>query len=134
MNYSKPIVFCGATLIAAIALAAAALPVHAGTPRALVIIADAEDSVTRHVSYADLNLAAAAGERTLNQRVGNAVTDVCNEAVGGASTSFQYRNCLGGAWGRARPQVELAVQRGREIAANGSSAIGAVAITIAAPQ
>jgi len=133
MNYHKAIAMCGATLIGAVAVGAAAFPLHAGSPR-VVVVAHPEDSVTRHVSYVDLNLAAAAGERTLNRRIGDAVTEMCNEAVSGTSTSFEYRDCSSAAWGRARPQVALAVQRAREIAVNGSSAIGAVTITIAAPQ
>ena len=134
MNYAKAIALCGAALTAAVAVGVAAFPVHAAGPRAVVVIANPDDYVTRHVSYADLNLASAPGERTLNRRVGSAVSDVCSEAVGGSSTGLQYRDCTIGAWGRARPQVSLAVQRARDIAANGSSLIAAVAITIGAPQ
>lgn len=134
MNYAKGIAFCGATLIAAVAVGSATFPLHGATPRGLVVVAHPEDYVTRHVSYADLNLASAPGERALNRRVGTAVANVCAEAVAGTFTSFEYRDCESGAWGRARPQVSLAVQRAHEIASNGSSVIAAVAITVAAPQ
>ena len=134
MNYGKAIAVCGATLIAAIAVGAAAFPLHAGSRRPVVVIAHPEDYVTQRVSYADLDLAAAPGERTLNRRVGSAVANVCNEAVGGGRTTIEYRSCEVGAWRGARPQIALAVQRAHELAANESSIIGEVAISIAAPQ
>jgi UrcA family protein len=134
MNYGKALAMCGATLVAAGAIGIAVSPVQAREPRALVVIGQSDDLVSRHVSYADLNLAVAPGERTLNRRVGYAVTDVCNEAVGGNSTSFDYIHCSKGAWNGARPQVGLAVQRAREMAAVGTSSLAAVAITIAPPE
>jgi UrcA family protein len=134
MNYGKPLAMCAATLIAAVAIGAAASPVGARPQHAVVVVAHPEDLVTRRISYADLNLASAPGERTLTRRVGYAVTSLCNEAVGGEYTSFDYKDCESGAWRGARPQISLAVQRAREVAATGSSLIVATAITIAAPQ
>jgi UrcA family protein len=126
---------CGASLIAAIAIGAAgAFPLEAGTPRALVLTIQPRN-VERRIDYADLNLAAVPGERSLNRRISYAVTSLCNEAVGNSTnTSFDYRDCESEAWRGARPQVSLAIQRAHEIAATGSSTIGAAVITIALPK
>jgi UrcA family protein len=134
MNYGKALAMCAATLVAAVAIGAAASPVRARPPHTIVVVAHPEELVTRRISYADLNLASAPGERTLNRRVGYAVSSLCNEAVGGDSTSFVYRDCDSGAWRGARPQISVAVERAREIASTGSSLIAATAITIALPR
>jgi UrcA family protein len=134
MNYTKGLAICAATLVAGAAIAAASSPLHARPPTGVVVIAHPEDYVIRRVSYADLNLATAPGERTLNHRVGNAVSYVCNEATGGLSTSFEYADCRAGSWSRARPQIALAVERAHQIAATGSSLIAATAITIGWPD
>lgn len=134
MNYGKALAMCGASLVAAVAIGLAGSALHARPPTPLYVIAHPEEYVARHVSYADLNLTFASGERTLNRRVGTAVSAVCNEAVGGLSTTFEYQDCRIGAWGRARPQITRAVQRAREIAATGKSLIATGAITVAAPE
>jgi UrcA family protein len=134
MNYGKALAMCAATLVAATAIGTAASPVQARSARPIVVVAHAEDYVTRHISYADLNLAVPPGERTLNRRVGLAVTQVCDETVGGRSTTFTYRDCVVGAWRVGRPQIALAVQRAQEIATTGTSSIAAVAITIGVPE
>jgi UrcA family protein len=137
MNYTRAIAMCAAALAAAIALGAAAYPVHARAPDAVVVVAPA-DVVVRHISYADLNLASAAGEKTLNDRVGNAVTDLCLEAVGGFDGSLTQklssRACERSAWNEARPQVTQAVLRAGNIASVGVSAIPLTAITIKIAQ
>jgi UrcA family protein len=96
-----------------------------------------EDIVVRHVSYVDLNLAVAAGQKTLNRRVGSAVTDLCMEATGGfGSAAFEYSmiRCADGAWKGARPQIARAVKRAQELASTGQSAIVATALTISIPK
>jgi UrcA family protein len=99
-----------------------------------VVVVAPSDIVTRHISYADLNLAATAGERTLNRRVSGAVSGLCLEALGGRDTSLEFKysmiNCSTATWGQARPQVALAVQRARDIASSGTSPIAAAAITV----
>jgi UrcA family protein len=96
------------------------------------------DLVTRHVSYADLNLASIAGERALDRRVGTAVTDLCLDATGGNDGSPKFKmsmiRCSGEAWSGARPQMTRAVQRARDIAATGSSSIAATALVISLPK
>ncbi|MFL6776509.1 MAG: UrcA family protein [Sphingomicrobium sp.] len=137
MNYGKGLAMCGASLIAAIAIAIGAagpFPLEAGTPRAIVVTIQPQN-VERRINYADLNLAAVPGERSLNRRISYAVTSLCNEAVSNSTnTSFDYRDCESEAWRGVRPQVFLAVQRAHEIATTGSSTIGAAVITIVLPE
>jgi len=100
-----------------------------------VVVTGAEsDAVVREVPYSDLNLAAAPGETALVKRVRFAVNDVCLEAVGGHSGYLHESsvNCKTASWAGAAPQIDRAVQRARDIAANGWSAIAPVAITISA--
>lgn len=103
----------------------------------VVVVAPAE-RVARHISYADLNLASAAGETTLNNRVDAAVTDLCLDATGGNDGSFTFKTsmmrCSSSAWNEARPQIDRAVQRARDIAFTGKSSIAAALLTISLPQ
>jgi UrcA family protein len=120
----------------------AAIAVTATTPAfgrsAPVFVTAPVDVVTRHISYADLNLASVAGERALQRRVGTAVTDLCLDATGGNDGSPKYKlsmiHCSGEAWNGARPQMARAVQRARDIASTGSSSIAAAALTISLPK
>ena len=136
MDDGKGLAMRGAYLIMAIAIgAAAALPLEAGNPRALVVTIQPQNVAERRINYADLNLASVPGERSLDRRISYAVTSLCNEAVSNSTnTSFDYRDCESEAWRGARPQVSLAVQRAHDIAATGSSTIGAAVITIALPK
>src|SRR5947209_7685178 len=118
MYYGKALAVCGASLIAAVAVA--------GTPRNPIVIAQPQNLVERRISYADLNLADATGVRTLKRRISSAVTSLCDEAVGeDTRTSIDYKGCESGAWRGARPQISLAVERAHEIATAGSSMIDA---------
>lgn len=83
---------------------------------------------TRRVSYADLDLATLAGEKTLYSRVSGAVREVCVEA----NLSIANGVCRRFAWSGAKPQMKQAIARARDIAANGFSTIAPVAISIAA--
>ena len=123
-----------AVMVAAASLFVVASPAF-GRP---IVVTAPSDVITRHVSYADLNLATAPGEKTLYRRVGGAVSDVCDEAVGGDNGSTEYRfsmhRCSGEAWDGARPQILRAVHRARDIASTGSSSIAAAAIVITIPE
>jgi UrcA family protein len=130
IDYGKALAICGATLIGAVAVAAAAAPAHAQGPgRPAVVIGHPSDFAVRSVSYADLNLTSGSGRSELNHRVRAAVNDVC-EAVVGTTDDHGLIACRWDAWGGAHPQVARAVQRAQEIAATGSSSIAAAAITI----
>ena len=99
----------------------------------LVTAPDAGEVVTRRISYADLNLASAAGEQSLNHRVHSGVLGLCDAPSAGPYSSAEAR-CRDSAWEQARPQIAQAVQRAREIALTGTSTLAAVAITVSVPQ
>jgi len=103
-----------------------------------IVVAAPADVVARHVSYTDLNLASPAGERTLNRRVGAAVSSLCTEVVaavdGSLTVKYAALRCKSSAWGQARPQISRAVQRARDFASTGTSNIAAVAIMVAVPE
>lgn len=124
MNYANALAMGGATLITAAALALTATPLHGRPSKPVVITGEQQDAVTTRVTYADLNLASAVGERALNRRVSFAVQDVCGEAVG-QSDIWMMHYCSVDAWKGARPQIATAVQRAREMAFTGSSTIAA---------
>ena len=114
-----------------------AAPVAARPP--VVVTAPSDASiVSRHITFADLNLASADGERTLNRRVEYGVGGLCNEAADGNDGGLAYRQymirCHTASWDQARPQIANAVQRAREIAATGTSSIIAAAVTISLPS
>lgn len=135
MNYAKIIPACGAMLIAGLTVAAIASPVNA-KPATAVVYAPDPNRITKRVGYADLNLASEAGAKSLDRRVGSAVSSVCEETVGfGIGTDqFAFHSCKSYAWSGARPQIANAVQRAREIASTGHSSIAAAAITITLPK
>lgn len=123
-----------ACAITALGLALAAPAVAAPSP--VVVTATSEDIPVRYVSYRDLNLAQADGEKRLVRRVSSAVKSVCIESSGGdpapraALNRLKMNDCRDYAWAGAQPQIERAVQRAREIAQNGWSSIAPVAISI----
>jgi UrcA family protein len=123
-----------ASLLAAcavtVAIFAAASPASAQS-RPIVVTGVESDIPVRYVSYRDLDLARSADERTLVKRVRVAATDVCAESVSLlAAPGYEYITCRSHAWRGARPQIDRAVLRARQIAANGWSAIAPVAISI----
>lgn len=126
MYYAKAFAMCGASLVASVAVA--------GTPADLIVVAKPQNLVERRIPYADLNLAAASAERTLERRIGRAVGSLCDEAVADDRTTLEYRECERQAWRGARPQMLLAVQRAHEVAAAGTSRIDATSVTIALPK
>lgn len=136
MKRTKTRLACAAALVIAGGAFGAASPALAKVQR-LVVTAPA-DSVSRHISYADLNLASTDGERTLVHRVTSGVNDLCLDGSGGNDGGFVYKNymkrCSGAAWDQARPQMARAVQRAREMAATGMSSIAATALTISLPK
>jgi len=99
----------------------------------IVVTAIPEDVPVRFVSYGDLNLAKATDEKMLVRRVRSATDDVCTESVpDGTAITSAFLSCRAHAWQGARPQIDRAVTRAREIAANGWSTIAPVAISISA--
>jgi len=122
----------------AVTLAGVAVSTPALAKEYPVVVVANPDIVTRHITYADLNLASAPGETTLSRRVGNAVRSLCVEATGGQYSFYAFnaadRRCRTSAWNEARPQISRALHRARDLALTGTSQIAAAAIAIALPQ
>lgn len=119
-------------LAIASAILLAAGPAFAGQGQPAVVYGEESDNFrSESVSFDDLNLATATGERSLNRRVAAAVRNVClDDFTGAALRSNDFYRCSDGAWAGARPQIAQAVARARGIALNGKSSIAAAAITI----
>ena len=118
-----------ACAVTALGLALAAPAVAA--PSSVVVTATSEEIPIRYVTYRDLNLTNELGAQTLFKRVKHAVNDVCIESVGYDMTrKFDQGTCRTNSWAGARPQMDRAIQRARDIAANGWSSIAPVAISI----
>lgn len=137
MNYRKILSMGGAVAITAGGLFTVAPSAWAKAP--IVVVAPAsEDVVIRRISYADLNLASAFGEKTLNGRVRGAVSSLCSEAIGPDGGNWTVKmaghHCYDRAWDQARPQIGNAVERARQMASNGYSNLSAAAITISLHQ
>lgn len=132
MDYGKLISISAAIVLASGVFMLVAPPAY-GKERPVVVVAN-PDILTRHINFADLNLASLSGERTLNSRVVGAISGLCSEATGGEDGSFMTtlakRKCSNSAWSQARPQIAQATQRARNIAFNGTAPIAAAAITI----
>ena len=116
--------------IAALAIGASAFPAAPTQARTAPVVVTA-DLPTRHVSYADLNLAALDGQRVLHTRLDSAVNGVCTDG-GFPATELGFVECRLHAWSGVRPQVANAIQRATDIATTGHSALPVAAITIVA--
>jgi len=93
-----------------------------------------ENTLTEHVSYADLDLSQHKDAKKLNLRVAGAVKRVClfeNSRMGLQDNG--YYSCADDAFDQARPQVAQAVERARQLAMTGKSSIAAAAISISVP-
>jgi len=91
------------------------------------------DIHTARVGYADLNLADEVGQSILKARVSEAASKVCGVFLYQPRLSIEDRStCVAGAVAGARPQVARAMERARQIAANGFTTLPAVAIRVSA--
>jgi len=106
--------------------------------RPVMVSSTGSDSMTRRITHADLNLASAPGEATLNRRVGIAVRNLCSATTGGDRMGFvrntMEHNCRISAWNQARPQIDWAVRRAHEIGSAGIAPIEASAPTVVLPK
>jgi UrcA family protein len=132
MKHVKMISTCAALAVAGAAFAIGS-PAY-GKTHTIVVIAPA-DIVSRHVSYADLNLASASAQHVLRSRVSYAIGDLCRQTTGYIGPTFGFESaavnqCSEAAWGQARPQIAGAVLRSREMASTGQATVAAAAITI----
>ena len=134
MRYAKALSFCAAIVVSASAVSGVGSPAY-GKGGPILVNAPPEDMVVRHVSYADLNLAAPAGERALISRVRFAVNDMCSAVSQAYDSAFRNaeNRCTNASWDQAKPQIDSALSRAREIAQTGRSSIVAAALTITLP-
>jgi UrcA family protein len=137
ISFNKSIAICGAVLLSSVALLTAVTPTEVYAKQNPVIVTGKPDPnvVQRRVSYTDLNLASAAGEKALLKRVSGAVRVVCDQAVGpgagpGSIFAGAYLSCRTDAREGASPQIARAILRAQQIAETGHSNIAAAAITI----
>jgi|KBSSwiStaDraftv2_1062776.scaffolds.fasta_scaffold582084_2 UrcA family protein len=118
---------CGA--VAAVALAGLVAPPALAADRPLVVASP--DIVTRNITYADLDLASAAGEATLNRRVRGAIRSLCSEANGHATSHWYVaHDCSMTAWNQVAPQIDRAVRQARDLALTGSAPTVGAAVAI----
>ena len=115
-----------------LAAAAASLLLAAGSAKArdVTVYANSEEDLPRRtVSYADLDLAAATGQKTLTRRVSSAVRAVCRGQDIRGMLSLGG-DCFSIAWNGARPQMAQAIARATQIAQDGNSNIATVVISV----
>lgn len=120
-----------ALLAAMSALTVAAAPAAGAKDLTVTAQRAAEDRLVERVSYRDLNLVAAAGQRTLERRVRKAAHNVCAPLFSGGA-DLDYFGCRNLAWDGAEPQIARAIERAHQIAATGRSDLPDVAIAISA--
>lgn len=115
--------------LAALATSGGTLLLGAGPAMArdVTVVAQADEAPIAHVSYADLNLAVAAGQRTLERRVSGAITQVCQDTADGTDR-FANGACVNAAWNEAIPQMKAATARARALAEGGASTDTRVAL------
>jgi UrcA family protein len=123
------------SLAAGLALALAAGAGSAASAKEVTVVGKPipTDALTETVSVADLNLASASGAKTLKYRVRGAVGRVC-EPLEMRENIIEHGYCRSFAWSEARPQMDRAIIRAQQLAANGTTSIAPVAIVISAPQ
>lgn len=135
MAYLKALSLCAT--VAASVVAVSSSPAT-GKSSPIFVQAQPEEMVTRHISYADLDLARPAGARALFTRVNSAVNGLCGQVAASRDvsilTSVATKRCSRTTWDQARPQIDSALMRAREIAMSGRSSIAAAALVISAPN
>ena len=118
---------------ASLALAGLVLSTPAVANGALMGAVAEPNSSNRHISYADLNLATAAGEAALNRRVGDAVEGLCQDVSSGEGSYWSdvaTARCRASAWDQATPQIGRALHRARDIAGTDAPGFATAVITI----
>lgn len=131
----KALTLCTTLAASVVAMGSSAAAAKSGP---IFVQAQPEDMITRHVSYADLDLARPSGAHALMTRVGSAVNGLCDQVAASRNvsilTSVAAGRCSRASWDQARPQIDVALQRAREIAMTGHSSIAATALVISASE
>lgn len=90
-----------------------AAPAQAQEPP-LVVYGESFAGNVERVKFADLNLASAAGQQRLHNRVNGAIERVCEIDLGRDGLQDRgYYSCAGAAWNSAAPQIAEAVATGK---------------------
>lgn len=92
-----------------------------------------DDQLSHRVAYGDIDLAADSGQKRLDRRVRQAVSIVC-APLDGTNLRTKQQACRSYAWQGAKPQMARAIERARQLAATGTTAIPEVAISVVAPS
>ena len=106
-----------APLCAAVAITASGVLLIASPSAAkeLPVVVQGEpiqEATVQRVSYADLTLADAIGEKVLKRRVERAVNEVCATANAGGHFTDRWM-CQDLSWDDARPQIKRAIAQAR---------------------
>jgi UrcA family protein len=133
INFERSVRLAGMANAAVIGLSAFVIAQPSIAKERPVVVVAETDLATRSISFADLDLASSPGEVILSRRVRGAINSLCLETTGsdGRFWTLENDHCQTSAWKQADPQIVRAVQRARDIALSGTSAIAATAITIA---
>ena len=70
------------------------------------------------VTYSDLDLTTADGQKALNRRVKTVIRVVCTDVVGIPADPLTVSTCGAATWAKTRPQVASAVYRSHQLAGN----------------
>jgi UrcA family protein len=120
--------------VAVVGLCATAAAGQTSTHSTKPVFVVGGDVATRHVSFADLNLAGAGDRKLLVRRVEAAVSDACDEAVGPSANYYTEVGCFKSTWRKTQPQLTRAAQRAQEIAASGAGMSAVAVITVQVPR
>ena len=125
--YGKLIALTASIAITTTGLALLATPAFGKTA---VVAETLGDPAVAHISYADLDLTSTDGQNALRVRVDTAVRSICGGLADKSSGVFAEINCRSASWQGVHPQIARAVQRARELAATGTTAIPPVSIAL----
>lgn len=129
MTTNHPILKPAALVVAALTAAALATPGHAAQRADVTVVSPPAGALVRYVSYADLDLASAAGRDRLESRIAGAVSRVCPAGHPADLTTAALTDiCRDIAWDGARAQMNFAVAR----AADGQLALRGGTIAVSA--
>ena len=96
-----------------VAFSACGSPAVAQEPE-FTVYGESMNAQIERVAFADLDLASARGQSSLNHRVGGAIERVCDIDLGRDGLQDRgYYACASNAWGSAAPQIAEAIATGK---------------------
>lgn len=114
MNTRISAALTSAAVTATLVFGTVAQPAHSAEPVVTAPLFDGDTKIQK-VSFADLNLRSAAGQKTLERRVNGAVEALCGDRPGFVPLRelLARRECSAESWSNARPQISAAIERAR---------------------